>query len=288
MKKLITTLSLVGAIVLGSAQVKTPQPSPASTVKQAIGLSDVTVEYSRPSANDRKIFGSLVPMEQLWRTGANGSTDITFGSDANFNGVKVPAGKYALYTIPSAADWEIILYKDADQWGAPQELKPELIAARTKVKPVRGTTNFQTLSIGFEDLKTDRANLTISWETTTVKVPIFMDSKNEVLESIKTTLAKKDAKGSDYHQAASYYFQENLDSKKALSYSEKANKLQPDTYYMLKLQSEIEAATGKTKKAIATAKKSLELAKKANNEDYVKINTDNIDKWSNTKYKATK
>ena len=150
------------------------------------------------------------------------------------------------------------------------------------------TTNFQTLSIGFEDLKTDRANLTISWETTTVKVPIFMDSKNEVLESIKTTLAKKDAKGSDYHQAASYYFQENLDSKKALSYSEKANKMQPDTYYMLKLQSEIEAATGKTKKAIATAKKSLELAKKANNEDYVKINTDNIDKWSNTKYKATK
>lgn len=287
MKKLITTLSLVGAIVLGSAQVKTPQPSPASTVKQAIGLSEVTVEYSRPSANDRKIFGSLVPMEQLWRTGANGSTDITFAGDANFNGVKVPAGKYALYTIPSTTDWEIILYKDAEQWGAPQELKPELIAARTKVKAMRGTTNFQTLNIGFEDLKTDRANLTISWETTTVKVPIFMDSRNEVLESIKTTLAKKDAKGSDYHQAASYYFQEKLDMKKALTYAEKANKLQPDTYYMLKLQAEIEAANGKTKKAIATAKRSLELAKKANNEDYVKINTDNIDKWSNTKYKAT-
>ncbi|MFC6267642.1 DUF2911 domain-containing protein [Frigoriflavimonas asaccharolytica] len=287
MKNIITTLLLATTISFANAQVKTPAPSPSSTVKQSIGLSDVTVEYSRPSANDRKIFGSLVPMDQIWRTGANGSTDITFGSDATFNGVKVAAGKYALYTIPSTPEWEIILYKDTEQWGAPKELKEDMVAVRTKVRPERGGTNFQTFNIGFEDLKTDKANLTLTWETTTVKVPIFMDSRKQVLESIKTTLAKKDAKGSDYHQAASYYFQEKIDMKKALNYSEKASKLEPDTFYMLKLQSEIEAASGKNKRAIETAKKSLELAKKANNDDYVKINTDNIDKWSNTKYKAT-
>ncbi len=107
-----------------------------------------------------------------------------------------------------------------------------------------------------------------------------MDSKKEVLASINSTLATKEAKASDFHQAVSYYLQEGLDLKKALEYTKKANLLAPDTFYMLKLQSEIEAANGMKKDAIATAKKSLELSKKANNEDYVKMNTDNIAKWS--------
>ena len=280
MKKIITTVFIAGFIAIGNAQVKTPQPSPSATVKQTIGLSEVTVEYSRPSANDRKVFGSLVPMGQVWRTGANGSTDITFGGDASFNGVKIPAGKYALYTIPSTNDWEIILYKDTEQWGAPKELKNDQIVARTKVKAEKSGTSFETFTIGFGDLKTDKTNLILSWENTMVKVPIVMDSKKEVLESINKTLATKEAKASDYHQAASYYFQEKMDLKKALEYSTKANAMQPDVYYMLKLKSEIEAANGMKKVAIATANKSLTLAKKEGNDDYVKMNADNIAKWS--------
>ena len=280
MKKIISSLVLTGAIALGSAQVKTPQPSPAATVKQTIGLSEVTVDYSRPSANSRKVFGNLVTMNVVWRTGANGSTDITFKNDATFNGVSVPAGKYALYTIPGMTDWEVVLYKDTEQWGAPKELKADQIAAKTKVKAMKSANSVETFTIGFDDLKTDKANLVMSWENTMVKVPIMMDSKKEVLESIATTLAKKDAKASDYNQAAGYYFQEKLDLKKALEYSKKANQLAPDTFYMLKLQAEIEAANGMKKEAIATANKSLTLAKKDGNEDYVKINTDNIAKWS--------
>ena len=280
MKKIITTVFIAGFIAIGNAQVKTPQPSPSATVKQTIGLSEVTVEYSRPSANDRKVFGSLVPMGQVWRTGANGSTDITFGGDASFNGVKIPAGKYALYTIPSTNDWEIILYKDTEQWGAPKELKNDQIVARTKVKAEKSGTSFETFTIGFGDLKTDKTNLILSWENTMVKVPIVMDSKKEVLESINKTLATKEAKASDYHQAASYYFQEKMDLKKALEYSTKANAMQPDVYYMLKLKSEIEAANGMKKVAIATANQSLTLAKKEGNDDYVKMNADNIAKWS--------
>lgn len=279
MKKILLSLILAGTVTFGTAQVKAPQSSPSSTVKQTIGLSEVTVEYSRPSAKERKIFGNLVPMGQLWRTGANGSTDITFANDVNFNGVHVPAGKYALYTIPGA-DWEIILYKDTEQWGAPKELKEDMIAARTKVKGQNSQVYNETFQIGFQDLKTDKANLTLSWENTMVKVPLVMDSSKEVLASIKTTLDSKGAKGSDYHQAASYYYEQGMDMKKALKYSKTANKMMPDTFYMLKLQSEIEAASGKKKDAIATAKKSMELAKKANNDDYVKINTDNIAKWN--------
>ena len=287
MKKSILSLLFLGAVAVGNAQVKTPQASPAATVMQTIGLSEVTVEYSRPSANSRKVFGNLVPMNQVWRTGANGSTDITFKNDATFNGIAVPAGKYALYTIPSLNEWEVILYKDTEQWGAPKELKADQVAARTKVKAEKSVTTFETFNIGFDDLRTDKANLVMNWENTMVKVPIFMDSRKEVLESIKTTLKKKDAKAGDYHQAANYYLQEGIDLRKALEYTKKANALQPDTYYMLKLKAEIEAANGMKKVAIATANQSLALAKREGNEDYVKINTDNIEKWSNTKYKVS-
>lgn len=280
MKKILLSLLAAGAVSLGNAQVKTPQPSPSSSVKQSIGLAEVTVDYSRPSAKGRTIFGDLVPMNQLWRTGANGSTDITFSGDALFGGVKVPAGKYALYSIPSQTDWEVILYKDTEQWGAPKELSADLIAARTKVKAEKSSMYSETFSIGFADLKNDKANLTINWENTLVKVPIEMNSKNEVLESITKTLSSKEAKASDYNQAAGYLLQQNMDLKKALEYANKANEMQPDVYYMLKQKAEIQAANEMKKEAVATAKKSLELAKKEGNEDYVKINTDNIAKWS--------
>lgn len=280
MKKILLSLLMLGMFNLGNAQVKAPQASPSATVKQTIGLSDVVVEYYRPSAKNRTVFGNLVPMNTLWRTGANGSTDITFGAEAMFGDVKVPAGKYALYTIPGMIDWEIILYKDTEQWGAPKELKDNLVAAKVKVKSQENPLYQETFQIAFQDLKNDHANLIISWANTLVKVPIVMDSKAQVLESIKNTLASKEAKGSDYNQAASYYFDTKMDLKKALEYSRMANKLQPDVFYMLKLQAEIEAANGMKKEAIATAKRSLELSKKANNDDYVKMNTDNIAMWS--------
>ena len=280
MKKNLLALLVVGAVAMLSAQVKTPQPSPAASVKQAIGLSEVVVEYSRPSTNDRKVFGNLVPMNKLWRTGANGSTDITFGQEAQFNGVKVPAGKYALYTMPSGGEWEVVLYKDTEQWGAPKQLDDKLIVAKTKVKALKNPLFVETFSIDFNDLKTDQANLIMSWENTMVKVPIVMDSKKQVLESINSTLSTKEAKASDYHQAASYYLQEKMDLKKALEYATKANEMQPDVFYMLKLKSEIEAANGMKKEAIATAAQSLALAKKAGNDDYVKMNMDNMSKWS--------
>lgn len=279
MKRILLSAFIV-AFALGNAQVKTPQSSPSATVKQAIGLSEVTVEYSRPSAKERKVFGNLVPMNQVWRTGANGSTDITFSSEVDFGGVKVPAGKYALYTIPSADSWEVILYKDTEQWGAPKELKNDQIVAKTKAKSEKNSMFVESFSIGFNDFKTDKANLFISWENTVVKVPLIMESKKEVLASIDKTLSSKEAKGSDYFQAAAYYLESGMDLKKSLEYVRKANQLQPDVFYMLKLQSEVEAANGLKKEAIASAKKSLELSTKANNGDYVKMNNDNIAKWS--------
>lgn len=280
MKKIFLSFFILGAVGFGFSQVKTPQASPSSTLKQTIGLSEVSVEYSRPSAKNRKIFGALVPFGKVWRTGANGSTDITFGSDVTFGGVAVPAGKYALYSMPAMGSWEVILYKDTEQWGAPEKLDDSQIIAKVKANPTTLASYTETFAIGFEDLKSNGANLTMTWENTQVKVPVLVDSTKEIIASINTTLSSPSAKARDFHQAADYYLSEGLDAKKALEWSKKANEMSPDTFYMLKLRAEAEAATGNKKAAIATAKKSMELAKKAKNKDYVDMNTANIAKWS--------
>src|SRR5688572_26871407 len=110
MKKItLLLLTTVAVAINASAQIKTPQPSPAATVKQSFGLGEVTIVYSRPAVKGRVIFGDLVPYDKLWRTGANASTKINFSDDVEIGGTKVPAGEYALYTIPGKAEWTIII-----------------------------------------------------------------------------------------------------------------------------------------------------------------------------------
>ena len=133
MKKLLVLNALFLAFAFtATAQIKTPQPSPVCKVSQEIGLIKVDVDYSRPSAKGRKVFGDLVPFGQLWRTGANSSTKITFSDDALVGGVSVKKGTYALYTIPGEKDWTIVIYKNTSYWGAPdaKDYKEEEVAAK--------------------------------------------------------------------------------------------------------------------------------------------------------------
>ena len=278
MKKLIYTLAFLGLFQLSNAQVKAPQPSPAAQLKQTVGLTEITVDYSRPSAKERKVFGDLVPYNQVWRTGANGSTDISFDTDVVFGGTAVKAGKYALYTVPGEKDWDVILYTDSELWGSPEKLEESLIAVRFKVQSEKTGQFVESLNISFDDLRNNSAHLQIAWENTIIEIPITVDSKKDVLASIDKTLSGPSA--NDYHQAASYYLSENMDLDKALSWSEKAVQMRPEAFWMIKLQSEIYAAKGDFANAIATAKKSQDLAQKAGNDGYVKMNAANIEKWS--------
>ena len=120
MKKIIFVLATIIANFVIHAQVKTPQPSPHSVVTQVVGLTDVTIDYSRPGAKGRTIFGDLVPFGKLWRTGANANTIITFSDDVVIKGTTLKKGKYALYTTPKADMWEVIFYSDSDNWGTPE------------------------------------------------------------------------------------------------------------------------------------------------------------------------
>lgn len=119
MKKIFLIACFVAFTLTTNAQITTPQPSPSQKIEQIVGLTKVTIEYSRPSMKGRKIFGDLVPYGQIWRTGANANTKITFDTDITIGNTTVKAGTYAIYTKPNKKTWEIMLYSDASNWGNP-------------------------------------------------------------------------------------------------------------------------------------------------------------------------
>lgn len=277
MRKLLLGALFVAGCLTATAQVETPQPSPESTIQQKVGLTDFTVNYSRPSVKGREVFGGLVPYGEIWRTGANGSTDIEFTTDIKFNGKEVKAGKYSIYTVPNKDAWKVMLYKNTELWGAPgDKFNQEDVAVETTVKP-RKNSAVESFTIGFDHLRNNSAHLTMAWDDVLVAVPVEVDARTLVDKSIEKTLAGPGA--NDYFNAAKYYFEEDLDLDKAHKWVSKAIELRPDAFWMMKVKSEIEAKQGKYKTALKTARASLKLAEKAKYKPYIKMNKENIAKW---------
>lgn len=264
------------------AQVKTPQPSPKSVLNQVVGLTDVTVEYSRPSAKGRVVFGDLVPFGKLWRTGANANSTVSFSEDVVINGTTVKKGKYAIFTLPKADMWEIILYTTTDNWGLPENYDVNKVAVSLNVDPVVLNNNVETFTIGINNLTNDSATLDISWEKTMVSMKFEVPTQKAAMASIAKVLAGPTA--GDYFSSAQYYYQSNGDLNKALEYVNKAvSMVKPGDdapYWHLRLKSLIQGKLGDKKGAIETAKLSLAGAEKDGNGDYVKMNNDSIKEWS--------
>lgn len=277
MKNFSLVLALMAFATFGFSQIETPQASPSSTLKQTVGLTDVTVDFSRPSMKGRTIFGDLVPFDSVWRTGANASTDITFSEAVNFGGTEVEAGTYALYSKPGTSSWDVMLYSDADLWGAPREFDESLVVATATVTPTKMANSVETFDIGFEEVTNNSAHLAIAWENTHVAVPINVHTKKTVEESIAKVMAGPTA--NDFYGAARFYHEEGLDKSQALEWVSKAVELRPDAFWMVRTKSEIQAEMGDITGAIATAKKSLELATTAGNNTYINANKQNIAKW---------
>ncbi|MDI1317876.1 DUF2911 domain-containing protein [Flavobacterium sp.] len=282
MKKIIFVLaSLIASYVL-NAQVKTPAPSPRCTITQVAGLTDVSLDYSRPSSKGRAVFGDLVPFGKLWRTGANANTTVSFSEDVVINGNTLKKGKYALFTTPKADMWEVVFYSDTDNWGTPEEWDATKVAVLINVDPVNLNNNVESLTIGIGNLTNDSATLDISWEKTMVSVKFEVPTKKAAMASIEKTLAGAGA--GDYYSAAQYYFQSNGDMNKALEYVNKALSMakagEDAPFWQLRQKSLIQGKLGDKSGAIATAKLSLAGAEKAKNNDYVKMNNDSIKEWS--------
>lgn len=282
MKKLIYAVAFMLATYAIEAQVKTPQPSPKTTVQQVVGLTDVTLDYSRPSAKGRTIFGDLVPFGKLWRTGANLNSMITFSDDVTIDGKVLPKGKYALFTVPKADTWEIIFYKTTDNWGTPEEFKESDVALRANAKPILTDRRVETFTLSIGNITNDAADLEIAWEKTFVALKFEVPSKKAAMASIAKVLAGPTA--GDYFSAAQYYYQANIDHNKALEFINKAiGMVKPGEdapFWHLRLKSLIQAKLGDKKGAIETAKLSLAGAQKEKNDDYVKMNNDSIKEWS--------
>lgn len=280
MKKLFITAAFVAAFQV-NAQVKTPQASLKAQLEQMVGLTTIDIEYYRPAKKGRLVFGDLVPYGKLWRTGANQNTTISFDTDIDMEGSIVPAGKYALFTIPKAENWDIILYETTDNWGVPKEWNDAYVAFRTVVKPQPLNNEVEYFTIDINPENNNQGTLEISWEKTLVSIPIKVPTHEIAMESINKNL-NSNAKASDYYSAGVYLYTSGEDVKKALQFVNQAIEMQPNEppFYMLRQKALIQAANGDKQGAIETAKKSLSAAEKAGNADYVKMNRNSILEWS--------
>jgi hypothetical protein len=261
-----------------TAQIKTPAPSPVCKINQEFGLVKVDIEYSRPSARGRKVFGDLVLNGEMWRTGANNCTKVTFSDEVSVGGIKLPAKQYALYTIPGASEWTIIFYKNTTFWGVPgKDFKEEDVAARFNV-PVQSTKDVvETFTIDLNNLRNNSADLILTWENTKIVVPVKVDTDMKVLADIKTQIEGPSA--GTYYQAGRYYFEEKKDMNQALEWVTKSLEKGGDKFWILQMKAKILAELGRYKDAIATAEKSSELARTEANTDYPRANDKLIAEW---------
>ena len=280
MKKLLLIVAMFMLSFSTYAQLKTPAPSPFSKVEQKVGLTDITIEYSRPGVKDRVIFGDLVPYGKVWRTGANARTKFTSSTDFTVDGQTVKAGSYSIFTIPNAESWEIIFYNDGKDRGTPSELKTEHIVAKTSAKVHPIPFNVETFTIDINSIKTSSANLEFIWEKTYVGIPFEVPTDNLVLANINDVMNGSPT-SNDYYAAASYYFEEGKDIKQTKSWIDKAINMAGEKvgFWQLRKQALIYAKAGDKTEAITIAKKSLAAAKEAKNEAYVKMNTASLEEW---------
>ncbi len=246
--------------------LKTPAPSPTQTLKQNFGLSEISLEYSRPSAKERTIFGDLVPFGKVWRTGANASTKITFADAVTIGGTLVEPGTYAIYTMPNKQSWEVMFYKDLKMGGNVNDYNKKDELFRTKVTPSTLSEKVETFTMNFDNITSNTCELIITWENTKVAIDISTDIETSIMKNIETVM-NTDSK--PYYQAATYYYQNDKDQKKALEWANLAVAQNPKAFWVQMLKARIEAKSGDKKAAIASANRVITLATEAKNDDYV-------------------
>lgn len=272
--KNVLMIVLMAVGLVANAQVTTPQASPAGSVSAVVGLTDVKVDYARPSAKGRVIFGDaanvIVPYGKIWRTGANAGTKVTFSDDVKVEGIAVPKGEYLIFTWPGATEWTVSIYKDIKLGGSTDKYDKTQEAANFKVKSEKLTEKVETLTINIGDIAADSktAKVQIAWENTSVKFTVAVDFDAKVMKSIEASTV---VSAGSYLNAAVYYLENGKDLKKALEWANKAAEANP-AFWVLYQKARIQKELGDKTGALATSVASHEAAKKANNKDYQTMN----------------
>lgn len=269
MKKLILLLVASAALVAVDAQqLNTPQPSPTQTIKQNFGLSSIELSYSRPGIKGRKVFGDLVPFGNVWRTGANQATTLTFADDVTIGGTAVKAGKYGLLSIPNKDSWTMIITKQTDVT-SPAAYKQDQDVVRVNVKPMKMDETMETFTMQFANVKPNSCELHLMWENTAVALPISTDVEKKVMAQIDQLMNKDNR---PYFGAAMYYLETGKDLNQAVAWFDKAVEQNPSAFWIHHQRANALAKLGKKEEAKKAAEKSRELAVTAKNDDYVALN----------------
>jgi hypothetical protein len=258
MKQLsLLAIAALLSVSVQAQELKLPSLSPTSKLTQEFSTSSIEVSYSRPSMRGRKIFGELVAFGNVWRTGANSATKVKFGEEVTIGGQTLKAGEYALYTIPGATEWEIILNKGVGNWGNAGYDKADDVA-RFKVAPKALDKNVQTFTINISNITYSTCNIELTWEKTKVIIPVKANNEERLNASIDKSINNPTI---PYYQAANYYYETNQHLDKATIYVDKALEANPKAFWMWSLKARIAQKMGNKDAAIAAANKAMEAAK---------------------------
>lgn len=281
LKPLSLLLSIGGGLMIASgalaetAKLEFPAASPACTLKQRVGLTDVEINYSRPGVKGREIFGKQLPYGQVWRTGANGATKVVFSTDVKLNGNAIPAGTYALMTIPGKDEWTVIINKGSEQWGS-YKYDEKADVVRFKVKPLTCDKSLDAFTIEFNDLRDSSSTLNLAWDKTVVPIKLEVDYIDKLTADIDKVMSSDDPK-KPYFQAAKFYLDNGKDLSKASKWIDAAV-AEREAFYIVHVKAQILAKQGDKAAALTAAKRSKELAEKSNDGAYVLLNDELIKK----------
>lgn len=280
MKKIVWLTAFTVSASSLLAQIKMPAPSPAQTIMQDFGLGKIEINYSRPAAKNRTMFGKntdLAPAGDVWRTGANAATTVKFTDKVTINGVELAPGKYGLLSIPNKTEWIVIISKDTSV-SQPSDYKEANDAVRVYAKPETVKPAVESFTIAVTDVLPESCNITLSWGTTLVKVPVTTNIRDRVRAQTEQALSADKVSGNTYFTAANFYYEYDKDYNKALNCVTKAIEANPKAYWIYLLKARIEKELGDKVAAKQTATTCIELATAAKNNDYVRMANDLIKK----------
>ena len=276
-KTALIPMMILLAVPALAQQLRLPRPSQKSVLTQTVGLTDVTITYSRPGVKGRKIFGGLVPYGQVWRTGANEATTIAFTDDVAINGQPLPKGTYSLHTIPGESEWTVIFNKKADQWGS-YNYDAKEDALRVNVKPRNAIEKHEWMTFDVPELSTDAATFVIDWDNVEVPFTVNTHTTQKVMADAAAALAA--AKPDDFStplSAATFAFNNGMtaEATKWLDASLAAKQ----TMSNLWLKARMEAAAGNKAQAVATGEKALSLKTDKDSAELASEIRKQVDSW---------
>lgn len=271
MKTIIQITFLFGLMISGlNAQIRTPPLSQKQKIEQKVGFTNVTIEYCRPSMRGRQIFGDLVKYGEVWRTGANRNTLVSFSESVSIGDTQMESGTYTLFTLPNESKWQIYFYPYDNGYGVPEDFSPEKSKASLELSATKTSHTVENLTINLDDVTENTANLTVMWENTLVTIPMLFTTEGKIMADIDELV---NSHSSDYYMAALYYLDNGKDLEKAKMFIQKAIDLREEPngvpkFWIYQKQGEILFAAKELENALVSAKKALDMATSRGEDDF--------------------